>query len=151
VYLFVDADACPVKDEVYVVATRYGVPVVLVANQRMHVPPGFGAELVLVDGAPDSADDWIVQHIEPGDLVVTADIPLAARCLAAGARVLGTSGHPFTEESIGVAVAGRELASHLRELGVGGGGPPALSTKDRARFASRLDEMVQRALREEGA
>jgi uncharacterized protein len=151
VYLFVDADACPVKDEVYVVATRYGVPVVLVANQRMHVPPGFGAELVLVDGAPDAADDWIVQHVEPGDLVVTGDVPLAARCLAAGARVLGTSGQPFTEDSIGGAVAGRELASHLRELGVGSGGPPALSANDRSRFASRLDEMVQRALREEGA
>jgi hypothetical protein len=146
--ILVDADACPVKDEVYVVATRYGVPVVLVANQRMHVPPGFGAELVLVDGSPEAADDWIVEQVEAGDVVVTADIPLAARCLAGGARVLGPTGHPFTDESIGGALAGRELSSHLREVGVLGGGPRALSAKDRSRFASRLDEMVQRGLRE---
>ena len=148
-YLFVDADACPVKDEIYVVATRYGVPVALVSNQRMYVPPGFGVELVLVDGAPDAADDWIAEQVQPGDVVVTADIPLAARCLAAGARVLGTSGHPFREESIGGALAGRELSSHLRELGIGSGGPRALSAKDRSRFASKLDELVQRSLREE--
>jgi uncharacterized protein YaiI (UPF0178 family) len=147
-YVFVDADACPVKDEVYVVATRYGVPVALVANQRMHVPPGFGVELVVVGGAPDAADDWIAEQVRAGDVVVTADIPLAARCLAAGARVLGTNGRPFTDDSIGGALAGRELSSHLRELGVGGGGPRALSAKDRSRFASKLDEMVQRSLRE---
>jgi len=147
--ILVDADACPVKDEVYVVATRYGVPVALVSNQRMYVPPGFGVELVLVDGAPDAADDWIAEQVQPGDVVVTADIPLAARCLAAGARVLGTSGHPFSEESIGGALAGRELSSHLRELGIGSGGPRALSAKDRSRFASKLDELVQRTLREE--
>ena len=80
--LFVDADACPVKDEIYVVATRYGVPVALVANARMHVPQGFGVELILVDGAPDAADDWIAENARAADVVVTADILLAARCLA---------------------------------------------------------------------
>lgn len=147
-YVFVDADACPVKDEVYVVATRYGVPVVLVANQRMFVPPGFGVELVVVQGTPDAADDWIAEQVRAGDVVVTADVPLAARCLAAGARVLGTTGRPFSEDSIGGALAGRDLAAHLREVGVATGGPRAISAKDRSRFASKLDELVQRGLRE---
>src|SRR5687767_7026842 len=93
--IFVDADACPVKDEVYVVATRYGVPVAVVANSRIHVPPGLGAELVLVSEGPDAADDWIAEAVRPGDVVVTADVPLAARCLRAGARVLGSNGYPF--------------------------------------------------------
>ena len=90
--IFVDADACPVKDEVYVVATRYGVPVALVANSRIYVPQGLGAELVLVEDGPDAADDWIAEAVRRGDVVVTADMPLAARCLRAGARVLGTNG-----------------------------------------------------------
>lgn len=149
--LFVDADACPVKDEVYVVATRYGVPVALVANARMHVPHGFGVELIVVDGAPDAADDWIAEHARPADVVVTADIPLAARCLAIGARVLGNDGRPFDEDSIGGALATRELKAYLRETGVVSGGPRALSNKDRSRFLSKLDELVQRSLRERGS
>jgi uncharacterized protein YaiI (UPF0178 family) len=146
--LLVDADACPVKDEVYVVATRYRVPVALVANSRMYVPEGFGVELVVVDGSPDAADDWIAEHARPGDVVVTADIPLASRCLAAGARVLGTNGRPFTEDSIGGALATRELKSQLREMGLQSGGPRPISSKDRSRFLSKLDELVQRGLRE---
>ena len=146
--IFVDGDACPVKDEVYVVATRYGVSVALVANSRMHVPEGLGVEMVVVDRGPDAADDWIVEQVRAGDVVVTADIPLAARCLAAGARVLGTNGQPFSEDSIGGQLATRELKTHLRESGIGAGGPPAISQKDRSRFASRLDELVQRGLRE---
>jgi uncharacterized protein YaiI (UPF0178 family) len=146
--IFVDADACPVKDEVYVVATRYGLPVTLVANARMYVPPGMGAELVVVEGSPDAADDWIADRVQPGDVVVTADIPLAARCLAAGARVLGSDGRPFTEDSIGGALATRELMSHLRGAGLAAGGPRALSQKDRSRFLSQLDLLVQRSLRE---
>jgi uncharacterized protein YaiI (UPF0178 family) len=121
--LLVDGDACPVKDEVYVVATRYRVPVALVANSRMYVPEGFGVEMVVVDGSPDAADDWIAENARPGDVVVTADIPLASRCLAAGARVLGTNGRPFTEDSIGGALATRELKSQLREMGLQSGGP----------------------------
>jgi uncharacterized protein YaiI (UPF0178 family) len=146
--IFVDADACPVKDEVYVVATRHGVPVALVANQRMYVPPGFGVELVVVDGAPDAADDWIAEHVRPGDVVVTGDIPLAARCLSAGARVLGPTGEPFTEDSIGGALAMRDLKSQLREAGVASGGPRALSDRDRSRFLSKLDQLIQASLRE---
>lgn len=145
--IYVDADACPVKDEVYVVATRYGVPVVLVANAPMHVPAGFGAELVVVKEGPDVADDWIAERAGEGDVVVTADIPLAARCLQTGAAVLGTNGRPFTADSIGGALAGRELNSQLREAGIRSGGPPPVSEKDRSRFLSRLDEMVTRIRR----
>jgi len=146
--IFIDGDACPVKDEVYVVATRYGLPVALVANKRQSVPRDFGVEMVVVEGTPDAADDWIAEHARAGDVVVTADIPLAARCLAVGARVLGTSGRPFTEDSIGGALASRELGSNLREAGVITGGPPPISPKDRSRFLSKLDELVQRGLRE---
>ena len=145
--VFVDGDACPVKDEVYVVATRYGVRVALVANARMYVPPGFGVEMIVVDGAPDAADDWIAGSVRAGDVVVTADIPLAARCLASGARVLGTNGRPFTEDSIGGALATRDLKSQLREAGIQAGGPRALAEKDRSRFLSKLDELVQLGLR----
>ena len=143
-----DGDACPVKDEVYVVATRYGVPVALVANSRLGVPEGFGVELVLVDQGPDAADDWIVEHLRPGDVVVTADIPLAARCLEGGARVLGTNGRTFDEDSIGGLLATRDLKASLREAGMVSGGPPPISQKDRSRFLSKLDELVQKGLRD---
>ena len=146
--IYVDADACPVKDEVYVVATRYGVPVALVANAPMHVPDGFRVEMVVVAEGPDAADDWIAERAGEGDVVVTADIPLAARCLAAGAAVLGTNGRPFTEDSIGGALASRDLKSQLREAGIHSGGPRPLSAKDSSRFLSRLDEAVSRSLRE---
>ncbi len=146
--IFVDADACPVKDETYVVATRYGLPVVLVANSRMHVPEGLGVELVVVDQGPDAADDWIVEHVRPGDVVVTADLPLAARCLEAGARALGTNGRAFSEESIGDLLATRDLKSQLRETGLATGGPPPLSARDRSRFQAKLDELVNASLRE---
>lgn len=147
--IMVDADACPVKDETYVVATRYGVPVALVANSRMHVPEGFGVEMIVVDEGPDAADDWIVRNVRPGDVVVTADLPLAARCLEAGARVLGANGRVFDDESIGGLLATRELKAHLRETGIASGGPPPLSERDRSRFLSKLDELVQKGLREE--
>jgi uncharacterized protein len=145
--IFIDADACPVKDEVYVVATRHGVPVTLVANARMFVPKDFGVRLVVVGSAPDAADDWIAENVRPRDVVVTADIPLAARCLAKGASALGTDGRSFDEDSIGGALASRALNQHLREAGVLAGGPRALSERDRSRFASRLDALVQRAVR----
>jgi hypothetical protein len=145
--IFVDADGCPVKDETYVVATRYGVPVTLVANAQLAVPPGMGVELVVVGREPDAADDWIAEAVQPGDVVVTADVLLAARCLKAGARVLGTSGREFDEDSIGGQVATRDLKAQLREAGVRTGGPPALSAKDRSRFQSQLDRLVQLGLR----
>jgi uncharacterized protein YaiI (UPF0178 family) len=147
--IFVDADACPVKDETYVVATRYGLPVVLVANSSMHVPEGLGVELVQVDRGPDAADDWIAENVRRGDVVVTGDLPLAARCLEAGARVLGTNGRAFTKDSIGDLLGTRDLKAHLREAGVLSGGPTPLSAKDRSRFLSKLDELVNASLREQ--
>jgi uncharacterized protein YaiI (UPF0178 family) len=148
--IFVDGDGCPVKDETYVVATRYGVPVALVANSPIYVPEGFGVEMIVVAAGPDVADDWIAEHVQAGDVVVTADLPLAARCLAAGARVLGTNGREFERESIGDLLATRDLKSQLREVGVMSGGPPPISGRDRSRFQSKLDELVQRSLREQG-
>jgi uncharacterized protein YaiI (UPF0178 family) len=145
--LFVDADACPVKDEVYSVASRHGVRVVLVSNMRMGVPPGLDVELVVVGRGLDAADDFIAENVEAGDVVVTSDIPLAARCLAAGAQVLGADGRPFTEDSIGGALATRALKSELRERGVLSGGPRPLADKDRSRFLTRLDQMLHAALR----
>lgn len=148
--IFVDADACPVKDEVYVVATRHGVRAVLVANAPMHVPRELGAVLVVVGNAPDEADDFIAAHVRRGDVVVTSDIPLAARCLPAGARVLSPDGRPFSEDSIGDALASRNLNSELRTMGVLQGGPRPLAARDRSRFASRLDQMVRDGLRDVG-
>lgn len=147
VKIFVDGDACPVKDEIYVVATRYGVPVALVANSRISVPEGFGVEMVQVEEGPDAADDWIAENVRPGDVVVTADIPLAARCLEAGARVLGTNGRVFSEDSIGDLIATRDLKEQLRTAGITSGGPPPMSEKDRSRFIGRLDQLVQLGLR----
>jgi uncharacterized protein YaiI (UPF0178 family) len=145
--IFVDGDACPVKDEVYVVATRYGLPVALVANAPMHVPPGFGVQLIVVDEGPDAADDWIAENVHANDVVVTADIPLASRCLAKDARVLGSDGREFTRDRIGDALATRALKSDLRGAGVQTYGPRAITAKDRSRFAEKLDALVQKGLR----
>ncbi|MGH0030662.1 MAG: YaiI/YqxD family protein [Myxococcota bacterium] len=146
--IFVDGDACPVKDETYVVGTRYGLAVVVVANSRMAIPDGLGVELVVVDQGPDVADDWIVRNVRAGDVVVTADLPLAARCLEAGCRVVGSDGRAFSRDSIGDLLATRELKANLREAGVASGGPPPLSPKARSRFAATLDRLVQESLRE---
>ena len=145
--ILVDGDACPVKDEIYVVATRYGLPVALVANAPMHVPPGFGVQLIVVEEGPDAADDWIADHVQANDVVVTTDLPLAARCLAKQALVLGSDGRELDRERIGDALATRALKSDLRGAGMLTHGPRALSAKDRSRFAERLDALVNRALR----
>ena len=145
--IFVDGDACPVKEETYVVATRYEVHVAVVANSRMRVPRDLGVEMIGVDQGPDAADDWIVENVRSGDVVVTADIPLAARCLEVGAFVLGTNGRVFNEDSIGGQLAVRDLKSNLRESGIESGGPPPISAKERSRFLSKLDELVQAGLR----
>jgi hypothetical protein len=146
--IFVDADACPVKDEVYVVATRYGVPVAVVANAPLFVPQGMGVQLVVVDRGPDAADDWIAEQVRPHDVVITADVPLAARCLATGARVLGSTGREFDTDSIGGALAMRDLLAQRREAGEITRGPAPISAKDRSRFLGALDQIVQRSLRE---
>jgi len=146
--ILVDADACPVKDEIYAVAARYDLAVAVVCNTHIAVPGGVGAQLVVVGREPDAADDWIAGHAERGDVVVTADVPLAARCLAAGARVLRPDGRVFDESMIGDALATRQLLSELRDQGVVSGGPKPFADKDRARFMSRLDQMLRAGLRE---
>ena len=141
--IYVDADGCPVKQEVYRVAKRYGLKVTLVANSWMRVPYENWLELVVVDEQFDAADDWIVEHVTENDIVISGDIPLASRCLEKGARVLGPRGRAFTEQSIGDALAKRELFSHLRDLGTMGGGPPLFEKRDRSHFLQRLDQIIQ--------
>jgi len=147
--IYVDADACPVKDEVYRVARRYRIKVVVVSNAPLFVPKEDLIEPIVVRGGFDAADDWIAEHIGAGDIAITSDIPLADRCLKAGARVLGPKGDVFTEDSIGGALATRALLDMLRQSGAIGGGPAPFAKADRSRFLSRLDETIH-AIRREG-
>ncbi len=142
-HIFVDADACPVKQEVYRVAQRCRLKVTLVANSWMRIPHDPRITLEVVTGALDAADDWIVGHVGPHDIVVTADIPLANRCLKLGARVISTTGKPFTADNIGQTVAMRDLMSELRDAGVVTGGPAPLTQRDRSLFLQQLDDAVQ--------
>jgi uncharacterized protein YaiI (UPF0178 family) len=142
-HIYVDADACPVKQEVYRVAKRCGLEVTLVANSSMRVPDEPWLQLEVVGGGFDEADDWIVDHVEADDIVITADIPLASRCVKAGASVIGTTGKPFTENNIGSALATRDLLSELRGAGEITGGPAPLQKRDRSRFLQALDEAIQ--------
>ena len=139
--IYVDGDACPVKDEVYRVARRYAMRVVVVANAPMRVPNNAGVELVVRTGF-GTADDWITEQTGPRDIVITADIPLAGRCLAKDSRVLDPKGYPFTDRDIGSALAMRELLDNLRKGGEVTGGPAPMAPKDRSRFLSKLDELV---------
>lgn len=143
--VLVDADACPVKQEVYRVARRYGLEVTLVANSWMQVPAVPWLQLVVVDksGQLDDADDWIAERATDRDVVVTADIPLAARALGQGARAISPRGKLWTEDSIGSALAHRDLMTELREAGTITGGPPPFEKRDRSRFLQRLDQAVQ--------
>jgi uncharacterized protein YaiI (UPF0178 family) len=141
--IYVDADACPVKEEVYRVAGRYGLRVILVANSRMRTPPEDWIELVIVNDQFDAADDYIVEHLDAGDIVISGDIPLASRCLDAGAFVLRPTGRPFTDTNIGDALATRDLLSQLRDTGSLAGGPPPFKKKDRSLFLHQLDEIIQ--------
>lgn len=145
--IFVDADACPVKDEVYKVARRYGAAVFVVANAFLMVPKDPLIERVIVDAGPDVADDWIATRAGPRDAVVTSDIPLASRCLRAGAQVVAPNGRRFTDDMIGVALAQRGVAEHLRSMGEVTRGPAPFQPADRSRFLSALDEAIQRLRR----
>lgn len=148
-HVFVDADACPVKEEVYRVAGRYALSVTVVANSWMRVPTDARIAFELVKGGFDAADDWIVSHAGPDDIVITADIPLASRCLASGTLVIGPTGKPFTEDNIGGIVATRNLLSELRGAGEITGGPKPLAQQDRSRFLQQLDEAIQRVRRKQ--
>jgi hypothetical protein len=140
--IYVDADACPVKEEIYRVARRHCVKVFVVANTSIRVPTEELIEGVLVKGGFDAADDWIVERIGELDVAITTDIPLAERCLRKGARVLGPKGHVFTEDAIGEALATRALLDMLRQSGEFGGGPAPFAKADRSRFLSKLDETL---------
>lgn len=145
--IYIDADACPVKDEVYRVARRYAMTVKVVANAPLRVPADARVELVVRPGF-GSADDWIAEQAGVGDIVVTADIPLAARCLARQARVLDPKGRPFTDNDIGSALAMRDLMGALRQGGAVTGGPAPMTAKDRSRFLAKLDEAIVAVRRE---
>jgi uncharacterized protein YaiI (UPF0178 family) len=145
--IYVDADACPVRAEVFRVAQRYGIKVYVVANAFLAVPSDPLIERVLVTDGFDAVDDWIAARAGAGDVVVTADIPLAGRCLAAGAAVLGPTGRPFTEGSIGMALATRAIMADLRASGEISGGPKPMIARDRSRFLSALDDTIVRLRR----
>jgi uncharacterized protein YaiI (UPF0178 family) len=145
--VFVDADACPVKDEIYRVAGRYGLKVFVVANAFINVPRDPLIERVIVPAGPDVADNWIAERAAPGSIVVTQDVPLADRCVKAGAEVIGNTGRPFTPASIGMALATRNLMDELRSSGEQTRGPKPFSPRDRSDFLQALDSAVVRLKR----
>lgn len=146
--LYIDADACPVKDEIYRVAGRYGLQVFVVCNSWIRTPAEPLISCVVVDEGPDVADDWIAERAGPGDVVITADIPLAERALAKGAQALHPAGRPFTSDNIGSALASRAIGEHLRSMGEITGGPAAFTAADRSKFLQALDAAVVKARRQ---
>jgi uncharacterized protein YaiI (UPF0178 family) len=147
VHIYVDADACPVKDEIYRVAARHQLPVSVVANGFIRVPADPLIERISAGTAQDAADDWIAERARTGDIVITADIPLASRCVKAGAEVIAPNGRTFTEEAIGMTLAVRNLMHDLRSAGEVTGGPPPFSPRDRSAFLAALDQAIRRLLR----
>lgn len=141
--IYVDADACPVKEEAAKVAARHGLAIHFVSNAHMRLPDGPNIHRVVVQDGPDAADDWIAEHITGQDICVTADIPLASRCLKAGAKVIGSTGKPFTNANIGTALAMRDLQQHLRETGESKGYNASFTKEDRSRFLQALEQAVQ--------
>lgn len=141
--IYVDGDACPVKEEILRVATRHGLKIHMVSNSWMRLENSPLINQVIVAEGPDVADDWIAEHITANDIAITADIPLADRCVKQGACVIGSTGKPFTEESIGMALAMRDLMTQLRETGEITGGPSGFTKQDRSRFLSTLEETIQ--------
>jgi uncharacterized protein YaiI (UPF0178 family) len=140
--IYIDADACPVKQEVYRVAGRFKLKTTVVSNKYIRVPENSLIIAVIVDDTPDAADDWIVENLDRDDIVITADIPLASRSLKKGAGVLGPNGKLFTEDNIGQIVATRNLMADLRDAGEVTGGPPPFSKKDRSSFLQKLDDLI---------
>jgi len=141
-HIYIDGDACSVKDEVYKVAARYDLHVTVVANSHMSVPNEPKIKFELVAEGIDAADDWISESADQGDIVITTDIPLADRCIKKQARVIGPKGQELSEENIGNALATRELMTHLRAIGEGKGGPAPMTKKDRSQFLSQLDQII---------
>jgi uncharacterized protein YaiI (UPF0178 family) len=146
--IFVDADACPVKDEIYRVAARHGLPVSVVAGQFIRVPHDPLIERVAAGSGMDAADDWIAERAGRGDIVITSDIPLASRCVKSGADVIAPNGKPFSEQSIGMTLAVRNLMTDLRSSGEVTGGPKSFAPCDRSAFLSALDQTIRRIQRQ---
>jgi uncharacterized protein YaiI (UPF0178 family) len=149
--IYVDADGCPVKDEVYRVADRYGLRVWVVANGWLRVPDSPSVTRVTVSEGLDRVDDWIALRVGPGDIAVTADVPLAARCVGRGARAITPNGRPFTAESVGEALSTRNLMTALREAGTFRGGGRPFMKQDRSRFLGALDAAIQAIRRASGS
>lgn len=145
--IYIDADACPVKDEAMKVADRHGLKIIYVSNSWMRLPDHPLVERAVVTEGSDAADDWIAERITAGDITVTQDIPLASRCLKKGAKAIGNTGKPFTEASIGMAMAMRDLSQHLRETGESRGFNAAFTKQDRSRFLEALEQAVQQVKR----
>ena len=145
--ILVDADACSVKDEIYQVAARHGLRVFVVANSAILIPRAPGIERIVVSAGPDAADDWIAERADAGAIVVTSDIPLASRCVKSGADVIAPNGKHFTESSVGMALATRNLMDHLRSTGQSTAGPKPFGPRDRSNFLSALDNAVARRRR----
>jgi uncharacterized protein YaiI (UPF0178 family) len=144
--ILVDADACPVKQEIYRVAKRYGLKVILIANSTISMPQEGDISLVVVNGQLDAADDWIADHAAINDIVITGDIPLAARCVKIGARVLGTRGKVFTKAAMGNILATRDLLTQLRSMGIDTERPAVFNKQDRSRFLQSLDTIIREIL-----
>ena len=142
--IFIDADGCPVKEETYKVALRYGISVIVVANKRLQIPLNPLISMEVVPSGADEADNWIAENIRPMDICITSDIPLADRCLKKEAFVIDARGEEFDENMIGDALATRELMKHLRELGEAKGGPPPFGPRDRSHFLGALDRVIQK-------
>lgn len=147
VTVYIDADACPVKDETYKVAGRYGLVTWVVSNSFIQIPKSDMIRRMIVDAGPDVADDWIADQVAPGDVVVTNDFPLAGRVLEKGGDAVAPNGKPFTSDSIGAALAQRALMEHIRSTGEITGGPPPFSAASRSQFLQTLDQTITRALR----
>ena len=145
--IYVDGDACTVRDEIYKVAARYDLQVIVVANQYMNVPLSLKIRMEVVDSGFDAADDWIVETIKADDILITSDLLLAERAIEKQARVLGQKGYEHDKENIGSSLASRELSSHLRDLGQKNTGPSAMSKKDRSQFLGKLDQVIQSLIR----
>ncbi len=145
--IYIDADGCPVKDETYRVAARHQMNVFVVANKNIQIPLHPTITMKVVSGNPDAADDWIAENIKPKDICITADIPLADRCLKASARAIGPRGDEWTEDNIGDALATRELMKTLREMGEVRGGPAPMSPRDKSAYLSGLEQLIQKIKR----
>ena len=148
--IYVDGDACPVKEEAVRVAERHKLTIFMVSNQWMRLPTSPLVQPIVVADGLDKADDWIADQIGPRDIAITSDIPLAARCLEKGAKVLGPTGKPFDDDSIGMALAMRDLNAHLRDTGEIAGYNPSFQKKDRSRFLNVLENTIQASKREGG-